>query len=435
MNKSSNISVKNKIYDIIIIGGGIAGLYSALKILEHKPNTSLLILEKNTKSNIGGRLGNYKFYGTNIVKGAGIGRKNKDVLLQSLLKKLDIKTNEFEVNKQYSHNMNNDTVNIKKTLKQLRNFYNIYKNNQFKKKYLETTFKKFATKVLGKDTYKRFLISTGYRDFEKSDIYETLYKYGLDDTDSGWTGLSIPWTELIQKISNKVGFDKIKFNQDITSIKRVVNKLNKQTKKTKYVIKSKMGNTFFSKKIIVASTINTVKKLFIKNPIYNDIKGQTFLRVYGKFSNKSIDIMCKNVRVSTTVKTRIQKIIPINAEKGVYMISYCDNKNAIYYKNHLKNNDKTRIFWVNEIQKALGLKIEDNKLKLISIKAFYWKIGTHYYKPLNPIYKTRNNFINMAQHPLKNILVVGEMISRKQGWTEGALETVEKVVTHKWIDN
>jgi monoamine oxidase len=41
----------------------------------------------------------------------------------------------------------------------------------------------------------------------------------------------------------------------------------------------------------------------------------------------------------------------------------------------------------------------------------------------------------MAQHPDKNILVVGEMISRKQGWTEGALESVEKVVTPEWIDN
>jgi hypothetical protein len=431
-------------YDVIIIGGGISGLYSALKILEHKPDTSILILEKNIKSKFGGRLGNYNFYGTNIVKGAGIGRKNKDILLQKLLKKLNIKTHEFKVKKQYSQIMNkNDVVSISDTVKKLRDIYNKNKKKSLHS-YNLMTFKKFGIKVLGYDNYKRFLISTGYRDFKKTDVYETLYKYGFDDTDKGWIGLSIPWSELIKKLSYKIGFNKIKFNQDIISI-HSVHTLNEKkskyandtnntnnTNNTKYIIKSKSGKKYISKKIIVASTIDTVKNLFKKNPIYNDIKGQVFLRMYGKFSGESIDIMKKYAPVSTTVKTRIQKIIPINAEKGVYMISYCDNKNAIYYKSYLTNNKKNRLFWENQLQKALGLK---SPLKLQSIKGFYWNIGTHYYKPLNPKYKTRNNFIDMAQHPDKNILVVGEMISRKQGWTEGALESVEKVVTPEWIDN
>jgi len=431
-------------YDVIIIGGGISGLYSALKILEHKPDISILILEKNIKSKFGGRLGNYNFYGTNIVKGAGIGRKNKDILLQKLLKKLKIETREFQVKKQYSQIMNkNDVLSISDTVKKLRNIY-----NQNKKKSLNSynfmTFKKFGMKVLGHDNYKRFLISTGYRDFEKTDVYETLYKYGFDDTDKGWIGLSIPWSELIKKLSYKIGFNKIKFNQNVISINSFPTLNEKKSKyakytndtdntnDTKYIIKTKSGKKYLCKKIIVGSTIDTVKNLFNKNPIYNDIRGQVFLRMYGKFSGESIDIMKKYAPVSIIVKTRIQKIIPINAEKGVYMISYCDNKNAIHYKPYLTNNKKNRLFWVNQIQKALGLKFP---LKLQSIKGFYWNIGTHYYKPLNPNYKTRNNFIDIAQHPDKNILVVGEMISRKQGWTEGALESVEKVVTPEWIDS
>jgi hypothetical protein len=363
-------------YDVIIIGGGISGLYSALKILEHKPDTSILILEKNIKSKFGGRLGNYNFYGTNIVKGAGIGRKNKDILLQKLLKKLNIKTHEFKVKKQYSQIMNkNDVVSISDTVKKLRDIYNKNKKKSLHS-YNLMTFKKFGIKVLGYDNYKRFLISTGYRDFEKTDVYETLYKYGFDDTDKGWIGLSIPWTELIKKLSYKIGFNKIKFNQDIISI-HSVHTLNEKksnetnntnnTNNTKYIIKSKSGKNYISKKIIVASTIDTVKNLFNKNPIYNDIKGQVFLRMYGKFSGESIDIMKKYAPVSIIVKTRIQKIIPINAEKGVYMISYCDNKNAIYYKSYLTNNKKNRLFWENQLQKALGLK---SPLKLQSIKGF-----------------------------------------------------------------
>ena len=57
------------------------------------------------------------------------------------------------------------------------------------------------------------------------------------------------------------------------------------------------------------------------------------------------------------------------------------------------------------------------------------------YKPLNKeLYSSRDEFIDKAQHPEKGILVVGEAISRNQGWTEGALESVKAVLTKKWIE-
>jgi hypothetical protein len=73
--------------------------------------------------------------------------------------------------------------------------------------------------------------------------------------------------------------------------------------------------------------------------------------------------------------------------------------------------------------------------KIIAIKDYYWPIGTHYYSPLDKSkYKNREEFIYLAQHPAPSILVVGEAVSRRQGWTEGALESVEKVLTKKWLD-
>ena len=65
--------------DFIIIGSGIAGLYAAYQIKRiSPPNTTILILEKNTKQWMGGRIGNDTFYGADVVVGAGVGRKNKD---------------------------------------------------------------------------------------------------------------------------------------------------------------------------------------------------------------------------------------------------------------------------------------------------------------------------------------------------------------------
>jgi protoporphyrinogen oxidase len=63
-------------YDIIIIGSGMAGLYAAYNIQKLSPTTSFLILEKHKKQWIGGRTSNETFYGTTVVTGAGIGRKN-----------------------------------------------------------------------------------------------------------------------------------------------------------------------------------------------------------------------------------------------------------------------------------------------------------------------------------------------------------------------
>jgi monoamine oxidase len=51
------------------------------------------------------------------------------------------------------------------------------------------------------------------------------------------------------------------------------------------------------------------------------------------------------------------------------------------------------------------------------------------------LYNNRDDFIEKAQHPESGILVVGEVVSNNQGWTEGALESVKAVLTKKWIKN
>ena len=77
------------------------------------------------------------------------------------------------------------------------------------------------------------------------------------------------------------------------------------------------------------------------------------------------------------------------------------------------------------LEKAFDL--PQNTLKLISMIHFFWRIGTHYYDPLSNAYTSRDEFIKDAQNPMKNLYVVGEMISNNQGWTEGALESVKEI--------
>ena len=116
------------------------------------------------------------------------------------------------------------------------------------------------------------------------------------------------------------------------------------------------------------------------------------------------------------------------------MIAYADNKNADFLKNYKENNAENRRFFERKVEETLG--IIPHSLKILAIKDYYWPIGTHYFEPLNTTeYKSRPDFIKKAQHPENGILVVGEAISRRQGWTEGALESVHSVLNKQWINS
>jgi len=157
----------------------------------------------------------------------------------------------------------------------------------------------------------------------------------------------------------------------------------------------------------------------LPNPVYREIEGQPFLRLYGKFSKKSLPILKEYVHGYTIVPGPLQKIIPMNEEKGVYMIAYNDNKNTKLLLPFLENTRENRDFFCDLIE--ISLDIPKGSIDLLSIKAYYWQIGTHYYRP------HANEIIYKAQHPEKDIFVVGEVVSHDQGWTEGALDSVERV--------
>jgi hypothetical protein len=410
-------------YDIIIVGSGMGGLYSAYNIKNISPYSSFLVLEKHKKQWIGGRTSNGNFYGVEVVTGAGIGRKDTNPILIQLLKQLNIPFTEFTSKMNYAKTFH--PVNIMNIINKLKIEYK--KHPELEKE----TFKDFFIKILGEKLYKEFLISAGYTDYEYADIKETLYNYGMDDNMGGWIGLHIPWKKLVEKLYHVIGKNHFKFSSEVVSIKKI------QEEPCIFEIQIDNGLKYFCNKVILATTINGIQKLVPgaseKQSIYQQIHGQPFLRLYAKFDKKSAEIMKKMVPTYTIVPGPLQKILPMNAEKGVYMISYSDNSNALILKKYLENTSKNRELFCNLIEKSLGL--PKDCLNIISIKDFYWPIGTHYYEPLPTNFKNRDDFVYKVQHPEKGMLVVGEVVSRYQGWVEGALESVKSVLSKKWIQD
>lgn len=409
-------------YDILIIGSGMAGLYSAYNIKKMSPSTSFVVLEKYKENWIGGRTSNETFYDTEIVTGAGVGRQDTNPLLIKLMKKLHIKYTTFNCNvMNYASTIHR--VDLVKIMNILKKAYKKHPELHHK------TFKQYFIKLLGSQLYHDFATSSGYSDFENADVAETLYNYGMEDNQGGWTVLNVPWREMVNKLYDAIGHNHFKFSQNVVKVTKI------ERSPCLFEVLTKDNTQYFCNKVIVATTIDGIKQLVpgasSARSLYQQIHGQTFLRLYAKFDKKSNEILKKYVPMYTIVPGPLQKIIPMSFENAVYMISYSDNENAKFLKDYLENTSKNRSFLSKLVQQSLGI---PEKLEIIAIKDFYWPIGTHYYEPLKRS-KNRNDFVYQVQHPERGMLVVGEAVSRYQGWTEGALESVEAALDKKWVTN
>ena len=344
-------------FDIIIIGSGMSGLYSAYNIKKYSSQTSFLILEKYKKNWIGGRTSNEMFYGTEIVTGAGIGRKKKDKLLYKLLHHFNLSTPEYTVNPQKSHLI--DGVDITQVVKHLKKEYPKYKNKPL-------TFKEFGIDVLGEEEYKKFIISAGYTDYENEDVLETLYYYGLEDNTCCWKAFHVPWRKLVLKLYSHIGASHFRFSNEVVKITKV------QEEPCRFLINTESGIQYVCNKVIIGTTIDTVRILLPKYPIYDDIQGQPFLRLYAKLTKSSIPIIKEYVKGFTFVPGPLQRIIPMDTENGVYMIAYNDNNNTNILKKHLKNTKENRELYEILLEKSLGM--PKDSIHIIAIKDYYWPI-------------------------------------------------------------
>ena len=286
------------IYDIIIIGSGMAGLYTAYNIKKMSPTTTFLILEKYKKHWIGGRTSNELFYGTEIVTGAGIGRIKKDKLLHSLLDELNLETPEFTTHHYYSKLFT--PLDTMKVMKHLRYVYKKYKGPSI-------TFKTFAINVLGEKIYKQFILTVGYTDYENEDVNETLNSYGMEDNICDLKSFHVPWKKMVMNLYKIIGESHFKFSNNVSNITKLGNE------PCRFLVETENGIKYTCNKLVVATTITGIRKL-LPNPIYNDIEGQPFLLLYGKFSKKSIPIMKEYVKGYTCLPGPLQKIIPINGD-------------------------------------------------------------------------------------------------------------------------
>lgn len=388
-------------YDYIIIGGGIAGLTINSYLTN---NFKTLLLEKNKY--LGGRAIEDTFHNQKIKLGAGIGALHNKHLLK-LLKKLKISYDIYPANINLLFKTNFD---MKKNIKKIKKKYNFLKKQSNKDiKYLSV--KKFMIKYFGKNFFTEYDKIAEYKDYHESDLEYYIKYYPITDhIPSPYKLLSINWTELIIKLEKIIKRkNKIKLNYE-------VKKISYDSDKKLYII----DNKYYCKNIIFTLTLDKLQKIINKNKIvdidYTKYVGTVpFLRIYTYHKNgHKLDIDRYNI-----TDNKLEKIIVMSDK--ILMISYCDNKYAEYWYD-LYNSNKS--FVTEKIIKIIKQTL-NHDIEIDDIKFVYWNEGIHYFKPQKDI--KLKNIIDKLTNPIPNIYVGGEMISYKQGWVEGSVESANRI--------
>ncbi len=370
---------------IAIIGSGIAGLYLGYKL--KSLGIDFDIYEKN--SIIGGRVKVINFEDFDVNAGAGILTLGKDKNMIEFVKELKIKLVEYTQKVGYTF----EPIIVSKITKLLKHEL---KKDQSVRHHL--TFSEFGKMVLGEDLYHQFTLTMGLTDYENADIMDSLYTYGFDEYVSGVKNYSIKWKTLLRKL-HTILKKHIHLSTNVKTIRRLEN--------NKFLVKRNIYD-----KVVIATNIDGIRK-FLKKKIYRGISGQVFARLYVK-----LDRPIENIEGYLVTEKPFQKILTIDEKKCIYMISYADNKIAKRWK---------KVDIKATVQSGLK-KIFGEEFRVLKYKLVYWNIGTHYFKPLSPEFKNRAEFLKVAQNPSKNIYVVGEAVSTRQGNCEGAIQSVNKVL-------
>jgi len=374
--------------DIGIVGAGPAGLFIALCLLDAGVRYQIHLFDSSDR--IGGRTRMSTYGGVRVVAGAGVVRE-RDVLMRRLAERFHVPLSRFMTNIQRP----SGAIDIMRTIRRLRPLVD-----------REKTFSENFMRTLGEDAYHRFVESSGSTDYQDADVCDTIDDYGFQDNTGGQVMFGIDWDRLMRSMLRACrSHDNfhLHLSTPITSVRRIRGggfSLNHD----EWIVRELFWTAPRPSWHILPISSKKWRS------VMRGVACQSFLRAY----SKPIDpVIAKHKFPHTTFMpfgNPVQKIIPYR--DGVYMVAYCDNASADAVHKHPEDLSQwTGVRWHEPV-------------------VFYHPCGTHFFRPLDTtLWHDRDEFLRYARHPSPHIYVCGEGLSRNQGWTEGALESVLSVLS------
>lgn len=375
-----------------IVGAGPCGLHAAQLLADNPKVNEIHVFESQSRP--GGRTQMGKYRNMNVVAGAGVVRA-RDKKLRNLAARYNVPLRRFRTRVQYQQK---PRVNLRKWMRLL--------NERQRDLDRRRTFRQNIVHLFGNKGLNEFVSAAGMTDYLHADVIDTLQNYDFRDNTSGQVMFGIDWNVLAAAMADNLSSKtRIRYRTPVTTVRR--------TASGKLLINSKwhVDALFWTGTKSSWDVLSNVTKGPLWTKITQGVQTQSFLRAYAV----PLDPTQASALYPTTTYmphgNPLQKIIPV--KDGVYMVSYSDNENAITTRQHIKNTK-----W---LKKHTGV-------AWTTPKVFFHESGTHYYAPLDPCWDNRDAFLESAQHPSPGVYMCGEGLSRKQGWTEGALESAIQAV-------
>lgn len=371
-------------YDTLIIGGGISGIYCALHL------KNVLLLEENNYW--GGRIKTH--HDPHYEIGAGRFRKSH-TRLWKLIQQYKLTPIPIPSRLDYRDNQFGIVPHVEKYLK-----------TQLKKMTLHErlrtmTFYEYCLEVLGKEDATHFVEASGYNELYYKNAYDELQSFQKDYVQGDYFVLKEGLGELCQRMMKDIQGKGI-LNHRVKSIER---------KDDYFVV-----DGYKAKRVIVTIPPSLFKYFPILSPydsIVSNLKNGPLLRIYAKYPTS----WTNELQVITT-KHIPRHIIPIR--DGIVMIAYVEDKDILPFLQHgkLKSIQEIRKILQEELRKLFTEKVPEPQW----VRPYLWEIGTHAWLP-GPSSKL------LKQLPeIEGISVCGEAFSTRQAWVEGALESTDRLI-------
>jgi len=377
-------------YDTLIIGGGISGLYCAMNL----NNDKVLLLEQNDYW--GGRIKTH--HDPHYEIGAGRFRKSHK-RLWSLIQRFGLTPVPIPGRMDYRDETYGLVPHVERYLK-----------SQLKKMKLHEslrgmTFYEYCVQVLGEEDATHFVEASGYHELYYKNAYEELYSFQQDYVQGDYFVLKEGLGELCKRMVQTIR-GKCVLNHRVQRIER---------KEHYFVV-----DGYKAKQIIVTIPPSLFKYFPILSPydsIVSNLKNGPLLRVYAKYPEE-----WENQLPVLTTKHVPRHIIPIR--DGIVMIAYVEDKDILPFLHNgkLKTENELRTLLRKELANLFETVPEPEW-----IRPYLWDIGTHAWLP--------GPSSTLLKHlpVVENIDICGEAFSTRQAWVEGALESAERILTNRLI--
>ena len=433
------------IYDFVILGGGISGLYTCYRLLQKNPHYKIAVFEKNNYW--GGRIKTFykKINYVDYKMEEGAGRFNdQHKILKSLIEELDLEKDLIQISGKSTFY---DTNQVFPSSFDYQNSFTyidkvISKACKEDISYLQQfTFVDYARKILQKKEVEFMLQSSGYTtDLLLLNAFDACVMFQLNNReDINYYTLKHGLSSIIQKLIKKIKklgginhthlflnsiihefyFDSYNELFFIQQHSNKNNKLIDEIENNISVIQSKQLICALPKKNILSfSYFQKYKDLL------NSVHTNPLNRIYAVYKESWFKKISKII-----TNNPLRYVIPINKENGLIMISYTNGKEINYWKsmihsNQDKNNQlKDKKNNENKKNKQLKLSLHKNIKKVFQIntkdpiflKNAYWDIGVHFLKLKNmknssPFYKT-----GISRSPLNEREKVKALDIQKKG--------------------